>query len=144
MKSIAKPQRKWPLFRCHGNVTDLVRRMALSWWAIPWCLLLVEPSAGLITCCQWQKLLRERSALWLISRLGCKQNNKFCGLCSVFREIVTDKYIFYVIYVNYVFIDLWIHWCIHSTSIFNHLRSWIAVAKHNLKWLKIQINWGSD
>ena len=24
--------------------------------------------------------------------------------------------------------------------IFNHLRLWFAVAKHNLKWLKIQIN----
>ena len=24
--------------------------------------------------------------------------------------------------------------------IFNHLRLWIAVARHNLKWLEIQIN----
>ena len=48
-----------------------------------------------------------------------------------------------LLHVNYAFnFETLIHvgtWISQITQIFSHLKLWIAVARHNFKWLKIKI-----
>lgn len=55
-----------------GELTDLVMRTALSWWAMPFSgMLFPSPWWDKSDFCHLQKLSRDLSAWWLISRFGC-------------------------------------------------------------------------
>lgn len=58
-------------------VTDLVMRTALSWWAIPFSgILFPSPWWERMDFCHLQKLSRDLSAWWFISKLGCNIKKK--------------------------------------------------------------------
>ena len=66
-------------------VTDLVRRMAVSWW----CLL---PSGWLFCACHLQNPFRLSPAFWVISGPSWQPNNQ--GYCVVLDHIInlsTDR-----------------------------------------------------
>lgn len=61
-------------------VTDLVMRTALSWWAIPFSgILFPSPWWERMDFCHLQKLSRDLSAWWFISKSSCNVKHQ----CSV-------------------------------------------------------------
>lgn len=74
--------------------TYRVIRTALSWWAIPFSgMLLPSPWWDRMDFCHLQKLSRDLSAWWLISRLGCKRQHKTHAIqCDVTQYYKTKPY----------------------------------------------------
>ena len=73
--------------------TYRVIRTALSWWAIPFSgILLPSPWWDKMDFCHLQKLSRDLSAWWLISRLGCKFNtSNTCNRVTI-TTVISNLY----------------------------------------------------